>query len=211
MHNRLTCFLAHLKGGNRRGGRLASRQAPPRARRGQELDWTKLIFDLIDLRSFSNLWYWIALAVTWSSASHWVLGVPFDMVLRARRLGGQSEADLADIVRVNVSRILYIVEEAGHILTALVSFGLTSLILLGFVYGSEFCQALVLLLLPLSVVGMMTVSTARRIRASGDTGEALHRRLSLHRVTVQVIGMISIFITAFWGMLQNFNISVLPG
>jgi hypothetical protein len=30
-------------------------------------------------------------------------------------------------------------------------------------------------------------------------------------VTVQVIGMISIFITAFWGMLQNFNISVLPG
>ncbi len=44
-----------------------------------------LIFDLIDMRSFSNLWYWIALAVTWSSTSHWVLGVPFDMVLRARR------------------------------------------------------------------------------------------------------------------------------
>ncbi|MBC7140794.1 MAG: hypothetical protein H5U18_01300, partial [Rhodobacteraceae bacterium] len=33
----------------------------------------------------------------------------------------------------------------------------------------------------------------------------------LHRVTVQVIGMISIFVTAFWGMLQNFNISILPG
>ncbi len=175
------------------------------------MDWTKLIFDLIDLRSFSNLWYWIALAVTWSSASHWVLGVPYDMVLRARRVGGQSEADLTDIVRVNVSRILFIADEAGHILTALLAFGLTSLILLGFAYGSEFCQALVLLLLPLSFVGMMSISTARKIRASGDTGEALHRRLSLHRVTVQVIGMISIFITAFWGMLQNFNISVLPG
>ncbi len=55
------------------------------------------------MRSFSNLWYWIALAVTWSTASHWVLGVPFDMVLRARRHGGDAERDLEDMVRVNVS------------------------------------------------------------------------------------------------------------
>ena len=57
----------------------------------------------------------------------------------------------------------------------------------------------------------MSVATARRIAAEGDRGEALRRRLALHRVGVQVIGMISIFVTAFWGMLQNFNISVLPG
>ncbi len=175
------------------------------------MDLTKLIFDLIDLRSFSNLWYWIALAVTWSSASHWVLGVPYDMVLRARRVGGQAEQDLIDIVRVNVSRILYISEEAGPILLAMAAFILSSLILLGFYYGSEFCQALVLILLPLSLVGLMTISTARKIRVSGAVGEALHRRLSLHRVTVQVLGMLSIFVTAFWGMLQNFNVSILPG
>lgn len=179
--------------------------------RGQDLDWTVLIFDLIDLRSFSNLWYWIALAVAWSSASHWVLGIPYDMVLRARRVGGQAEQDLTDITRVNVSRILYIVDEAGVILLALLTFAMTTLILTGFVYGAEFSQALVLILLPLSLVGMMSVSTARKIRAAGDVGEALHRRLALHRITVQVIGMISIFITAFWGMLQNFNISILPG
>ena len=65
------------------------------------MDWTRLIFDLIDLRSFSNLWYWIALAVAWSSASHWVLGIPYDMVLRARRMGGQAEQDLTDITRVD--------------------------------------------------------------------------------------------------------------
>ncbi len=46
--------------------------------------------------SFSNLWYWIALAVMWSSTSHWVLGVPYDMIQRARREGGQAEADLED-------------------------------------------------------------------------------------------------------------------
>lgn len=174
------------------------------------MDWTKLIFDLIDLRSFSNLWYWIALAVTWSSASHWVLGIPYDMVLRARRKGGQAEADLADIARVNVARILYIAREAGVILVTFGSFLLTTLALLGFIYAVEFCQAVFLIAAPMMGVAMLSVATAHRIEAHGDTGEALHRRLAIHRVTVQVIGMVSIFITAFWGMLMNYNLSILP-
>jgi hypothetical protein len=175
------------------------------------LNWTQLIFDLIDLRSFSNLWYWIALAVTWSTASHWILGVPFDMVLRARRKGGQAEQDLEDLIRINVTRILYIGQEAGVILMALGAFALTTLALLGFYYHVEFCQALFLIAMPLSLVALMTVNTARKIFAAKDSGEALHKRLTVHRVTVQVLGMISIFITAFWGMLQNFNVSILPG
>lgn len=178
---------------------------------GQDLDWTKLIFDLIDLRSFSNLWYWIALAVTWSSASHWVLGIPYDMVLRARRVGGRAETDLEDITRINVARILYIVHEAGVILLAMLAFALTTLALLGFVYKVEFCQAVFLIAAPLSFVGLLSVMTAHRIKANDDRGEALRRRLALHRVSVQVVGIISIFVTAFWGMLQNFNVSVLPG
>ncbi|MDI3337298.1 component of SufBCD complex [Defluviimonas aestuarii] len=175
------------------------------------MDWTRLIFDLIDLRSFSNLWYWIALAVTWSTASHWVLGVPYDMVLRARRVGGQAEADLEDLVRINVNRILYIVGEAGLFLMILLSFTLTTLALLGFVYKVEFCQALFLIGAPMTLVAFMSVTTARHIEEGGEQGEALQRRLSYHRLAVQVLGMISIFVTAVWGMLQNFNISVLPG
>ena len=175
------------------------------------MDWYKTVFELIDMRSFSNLWYWIALAVTWSSASHWVLGIPYDMVHRARRVGGQAEADLEAIARINVGRILYIVREAGTILLAMLAFALTTLALLGFVYRVEFCQAFFLIAAPLSGVGLLSVATARRIEAEGDHGEALRRRLALHRVTVQVIGMVSIFITAFWGMLQNFNLSILPG
>ncbi|GAB4387441.1 component of SufBCD complex [Albidovulum sp.] len=175
------------------------------------MEWTRLIFDLIDLRSFSNLWYWIALAVTWSTASHWVLGIPYDMVLRARRQGGQAEADLHDIARVNVSRITYIVDEAGTILVALAAFALTLLAVLGFAFAVEFCQALFLIVFPLAIVAVMSAVTAQRIRREGDRGEALRRRLTRHRAAVQVLGMISIFVTAFWGMLQNFNISVLPG
>lgn len=77
------------------------------------MDWYQTLFEMIDMRSFSNLWFWIALAVMWSTASHWVLGVPFDMVLRARRYGGEAQADLEDIVRINVNRLLYISQVSG--------------------------------------------------------------------------------------------------
>ena len=51
-----------------------------------------ILTEIIDLRSFSNLWFWIALAVMWSSTSHWVLGIPHDMIQRAKREGGQAMA-----------------------------------------------------------------------------------------------------------------------
>jgi hypothetical protein len=175
----------------------------------QALDWTRFVFELIDMRSFSNLWYWIALAVTWSTASHWVLGVPFDMVLRARRHGGEAERDLEDMVRVNVNRLMQLTTTAGLFLLVFVSFVLTMLGILGFWYQVEFCQAVFLLAFPLTIVGFLSANTARLIQTSSETGEVLRRHMSRHRVWVQVVGMISIFVTAFWGMLQNFNVSVL--
>ncbi|MCU9846866.1 component of SufBCD complex [Defluviimonas sp. WL0024] len=175
------------------------------------MDFTQTLHDLIDFRSFSNLWYWIALAVTWSAASHRVLGIPFDMVMRARRLGGKAEQDLQDIVRVNVTRILYIGREAGVILMAMFSFVLTTLGLLGFLYRVEFCQAIFLIALPMSLVGLLSLATAARIEEHDEQGEVLRRRLSMHRIMVQAIGIVSIFVTAFWGMLQNMNLSILPG
>ncbi len=175
------------------------------------LNWTETIFELIDMRSFSNLWYWIALAVTWSTASHWVLGVPYDMIMRARRRGGQAAEDLEMIVQVNVNRLVYISTVAGLPLVAFVSFALTTLAVLGFYYRIEFCQAVMMIAFPMTFVGMMSMSTARKIDALAPKGEALHKMLLVHRVWVQAIGMISIFVTAFWGMLQNMSISVISG
>ncbi len=170
------------------------------------MNLTDLIFSLIDFRSFSNLWYWIALAVTWSTASHWVLGVPYDMVLRAKRTEGQALTDLNDIVRVNLNRLLYIADEAGAVLASLASFALTTLGLLGVYYHSELAQAVLLLVGPLMLVGWMSVRSARRIRAGSLQGEALFRALHWHRVRVQIVGVIAIFVTAMWGMFQNFTL-----
>ena len=148
------------------------------------------------MRTFSNLWFWIALAVLWSSVSHYILGVPYDMVVRAARRGGQSEEDLEDMVRVNVNRMLYISGTAGLWLLGLGCFVLTSLLILGFFYEVHLAQALFLMGFPLSLVGLLSLSTARLIRMEESRGEALRRRLIRHRFWTQVIAMISVFVTA---------------
>jgi hypothetical protein len=173
------------------------------------LDLSQTIFELIDMRSFSNLWFWIALAVFWSTASHWVLGVPWDSVLRAKRNGGQAEIDLQDLVRINCNRLLHIADVSGLFLIGGSCFILTGLAGVGFGYNVEFAQAVFLLLFPMSVVSLLSVRLARRIRAEAPSSDDLRKRLARHRFWVQFIGMISIFVTSLWGMFQNFQISPL--
>ena len=175
------------------------------------MDWYDSIFELIDMRSFSNLWFWIALAVVWSTASHWVLGVPYDMVARARRYGGQAAEDLEDLVRINTNRLLFIGNVSGLWVLGFTCFILTGLGLLGFVYRVEFAQAVFLLGFPMSLVGALNLSTARLIQGEGAQGEALWRSLTRHRTWVQAIGMVSIFVTALWGMYQNLSVGPFGG
>ncbi|PJE25852.1 component of SufBCD complex [Pseudooceanicola antarcticus] len=169
------------------------------------------IFELIDLRSFSNLWFWIALAVVWSSASHFVMGVPFDMVMRAHRKGGQVEADLRELVRINAGRMLYIADNAGVIVVGVLSFVLTVLGILGFFYWVEFCQALLLIGFPMSLVWLLSVRTARRIAGQELTMAQIYSRLRGLRLAIQAIGMLAVLVTAFWGMYVNASLGVLGG
>ena len=176
------------------------------------VNWYTSVFELIDMRSFSNLWFWIALAVLWSSVNHWVMGVPWDMIQHARR-SDETEVhiDLEALARINANRILLIARESGLLLTGFMGFVLTVLVLLGFVYHREFAQALLLLALPMVVVGLLSLRTARRIRAEELASEALIRCLTRHRFQTQVVGVISIFVTALWGMYQNMSSSALGG
>lgn len=176
--------------------------------RSDVLTWLELLSEMIDLRSFSNLWFWLALAVTWSTASHWVLGVPYDMVQRAAIKGGQAEADLEALARIYVNRMLFIAAEAGAWATGVLAFLLTSLAILGFYYGVQFAQALFLLAFPMTLVGAISLRAARKITAEQAAGEVLRRRLTHLRRWTQAIGMIAIVITVFWGMAQNLSITI---
>ncbi|MDZ7904405.1 MAG: component of SufBCD complex, partial [Cypionkella sp.] len=52
-----------------------------------------LMLEAISLRSFSTLWYWIAVAVFWVRSLRGVMGISHGMVARARR-GGAALAHL---------------------------------------------------------------------------------------------------------------------
>lgn len=175
------------------------------------MDWYETVFELIDMRSFSNLWYWIALAVLWSTASHWVIGVPYDMVQRARRHGEKATDDLEDMVRVMANRIAYIGDVSGLWIILFGSALMTGLAILGFWYWVEFAQAVFLLLFPMSIVALMTVNTVRRITNDEPSGEQLFTILTRHRLITQLIGIVSIFVTAVFGMSQNLNVGALGG
>lgn len=164
---------------------------------------TGTIFDLIDLRSFSSIWYWIVLVAVWSAASHWVLGVPQDVVARARRQGGQAEADLQMMLRIGIRRRMWVQAPFGHWLLGLACFGMTVLVLLGFVYRTEFAQAMVLILAPMALVFALGQRLANRILALPDQAPEVQTLLARHRSMVQAIGGMSIFVTTLWGMWQN--------
>jgi len=174
------------------------------------LNWYQTLFDLIDMRSFSNLWYWIALGVIWSSASHWVLGVPYDMVSRARRDGGQALADVEVMVRINVDRMLYASRNHGAVLIGFLCFLTTVLGMLGFWYNVEFAQAVLFLFVPLILLAYLSLHAAVKIEAGEGQGDALFRRLGRHRLSVQFLGMLSIFVTSLFGMWVNLHIAM-PG
>ena len=172
-----------------------------------DLYFLTMAFDLIDMRSFSNLWFWIALAVMWSTASHWVLGVPFDIVRRAARGDEPSLLDMHVLANVQARRLVYIADATGLVSTALTSFTITALLLLGFLYRVEFAQAVLLLFLPMTGVFWLSVRAARRVE--GLDPYDLGNLLAAHRRHIQGIGLVSIFVTSMWGMWVNLNQSVL--
>ncbi|WP_210402067.1 component of SufBCD complex [Pseudotabrizicola formosa] len=169
------------------------------------MEWYSLVLLLIDMRSFSSLWYWIALAVLWSSVSHWVMGVPFDLITRARRQDEEAAEDLAALARITARRMLYISRRGGMWLIGFMCFVLTVLALLGAVYGVEFAQAVLLMAAPMVLIGYLTLRLALRVETEAPVGAALVRLLMRHRFVTQFIGMISIFVTALFGMYQNIS------
>lgn len=173
------------------------------------VDVLDTVFEVIDMRSFSNLWYWIALAVMWSSATHWIMGVPFDMMRRARKEGGEAQENVEALVRIYANRIISGLRPGAVWIVLLGSFWLSILGILAFGYNLEFAQAVFLLLMPMTAVIWLSYRCALYIEAGEGTGAALHRRLTIHRRFLQGLGMVSVFITGMFGMWQNLNISII--
>lgn len=159
------------------------------------------LFDLISTRSFSSLWYWLLVGIFWTILSHWVLGASADLLRRAQRAGPEAQAELAHVLRLYAQRMVFLNDSTGLFGHAVLWFLLAGLLTLGFVYGVEWAQALAFLAVPGLGVSVLRLRMARRIIAENAPDDAtLFRMIGRHRLIVQALALVMIFLTSFWGM-----------
>ena len=164
------------------------------------------ILELLDMQSFSNLWYWIVLAVVWASVSYFMMGVPYDMYRQARWHGGQAEEDLIALLKIYIRRVEHILHRSGLFIIAFAFFLISLMVGLGVFYGNEFSQAVLLIFVPACMIAALNVRNCMKVKRLElyDEPKKLYRLMSRYRLTVQIIGVLDIIITAFWGIAVNF-------
>lgn len=175
------------------------------------------LISLLDSRSFGTVWFWLALVGMWSATGRNVLGVPAELLARARRAQAAGEPEgpaviaLLDWLSLTVPR-WRLGRTEGAVFLGLSSFLLTSLAILGFRYGLEMAQALTLLLLPFAVLFWLRVMLARRLLPLLEAGQAGERPVSgiaaeavrqmlRHRRLVTLLSIAAVAATALWGTL----------
>ncbi|WP_424990147.1 hypothetical protein [Fluviibacterium sp. S390] len=163
------------------------------------------ILDLIDLRSFSSVWYWILLGVIWSRVLTYPMGIPVDMLRAARAEDPAARERLAALTEIMVSRHLAHLNGLGPILVGFWAFALTGLILLSVVYRVEFAQAILVLALPLALAAWITARGARHMAQAQMTVDDLPRALSVLRWKLHALALLAVFFSAIWGMFYNLS------
>ncbi len=148
------------------------------------------MFVLLDFKSFYSVWYWVLTVILWTAVCHRTLGVPHDMVLRARRVP-EVAARVETLARLHAGRTAGLFDAAGVQVAALVGFGLAGLAALGFWSGLEAAKAAFMLAGPLALVLAGEVRLARRLRAERLSGAALLRQLARRRSVNQGIAALA--------------------
>lgn len=172
---------------------------------------------LLGSRSFSSIWFWLALVGMWSATGRSVLGVPSEVLARARTAQGTGDAQGTAVITLLdwLSLILprwHLGAREGVVFLGVTSFLMTSLAVLGFVFWLEMAQALTLLLTPFWVLFWMRVRLARRLiplvhaaqegRAPvAQAADDAARAMIWHKRFVTILSMVAVAVTALWGAL----------
>lgn len=165
----------------------------------------------ISFESFSSIWFWIITSVAWSVTCHITLGVPYDLLTRAERQGGQAATDVDRLAQIHARRLSGYFEKSHSrvIGVTVLTFVLAILGTFGLYYSYELATAIFVLMVPLILVQILAVRLAFRVLRDGLEGEALRSVLFKRRFWNQIIGLISIVTiaaAAFLNFARNFAI-----
>ncbi|WP_234853406.1 MULTISPECIES: hypothetical protein [Paracoccus] len=177
------------------------------------------LIGFLDSRSFGTVWYWLVVIGTWSLTGRGVIGVPVEILGRARTAiqAGESESPvvlhLLDWLSLVLPRWRLGARE-GAVFLGATGFALTSLAIMGLGYGLELALAGFLLLFPFAILFWMRVALARRLVPLLDAAEQgaqpvpaiaaeAVRRMVIHRRLVTVLSMAAVAVTALLGALWS--------
>jgi hypothetical protein len=150
------------------------------------------VFQFFAAASFQSLWYWTLHVVVWTLACYRTLGVPHDMLLRARRRPEVAER-VDQLAHLACERVGGIYDSLGVPLSALTGFLLAGVFSLGFLAGIEAAQAAFAIMLPLAVITYSKLRLALAVRRKRMLGSELVLALARRRVWHQffaVLGML---------------------
>ena len=159
------------------------------------------IGDLIDFATFSSVWYWIFIALAWSSRSHWTIGIPFDAVIRAEKRGGTWESDLDAMAHAMSARFALFMGRGGPWIIGVATFVVTGLIATGIATRNEMVLGIAAFAVPMILAEAGDVRLALRIHATGLRGYDLRRALVWRRFLNQVTGLVSLLLAAACAVL----------
>jgi hypothetical protein len=157
------------------------------------------VFQSFAAAGFQSIWYWVLHVVVWTLVCYRTLGVPHDMLLRARRVP-EVAARVDVLAQLSVERIAGIHDDAGVPIAAGAGFALAALGVLGFLSGLEFAQAAFVLLLPLAAIGYSKLRLALFLRRRRIVGPRLVLILARRRFWHQLIAVLAMLgaLTVAW-------------
>tara|TARA_X000000950_G_scaffold154338_1_gene189352 strand:- start:355 stop:927 length:573 start_codon:yes stop_codon:yes gene_type:complete len=169
-----------------------------------------LLIDNLDFTAFTSVWFWVILVLVWAVTSQYILGVPFSDLQRASKADAEAQEEALTRLLAQAQRVAPPAIAAVRLGLALgAGFAVGFWAVAGFGYSNEALQALFLLVVPLWPVLLLRLRFARSITGARPDFAQVYIKLRWIRFWTFCIGVLTIFLTAFWGMIFNINKLVL--
>jgi hypothetical protein len=160
------------------------------------------LFEIFAAASFHSIWYWVLHVVVWTMACYRTLGVPQDMLLRARRFPEiAGRVDL--LAQLAAARVGGIYDLLGVPIAAVTGFVLAGCFALGFLSRIEVAQAAFFVVMPLAVISFSKLRLALAVRRRGVRGPELVLALARRRLWHQFIAILAMLAAAGAGIAMH--------
>ena len=164
-----------------------------------------ILRELMSFDSFWSLWFWIVHVVAWSMASHFTMGVPYDLVVEANREkteDGPYQRAAEALINAQIFRFAEMWRRYSLLVTGFSAFLISMLATLGTLGRLEFARALLTIILPLTLLYSLTIRKALKLERLQLSGLALRKAIRRQRLINQLVGLMGVILAVILAVYQ---------